>query len=243
MRKRRGNLGLEARRGPEEEKGMVKIEKMEALQRKIRQDDWDELSVSTWNLAGEAIRAGRTAEALELMEYGIMENQTMHDSITSFVDDALTYIARFGEEEILKFLKEKYYSRVRNWLSLTPGVEETMKRFAEFQRGHFSNINIQEEADRYVMSGPCGSGGRLRRSKKVAKTRKAYSWSWSKENIPYYCIHCCVAWEIIPNEIRGYPLRIHLVPDQPEDPCIHLFYKEPKLIPNEYFTRVGMTPK
>jgi hypothetical protein len=41
-------------------------------------------------------------------------------------------------------------------------------------------------------------------------------------------------------ELRGYPVRITLVGDKPEDPCVHLFYKKPELIPEEYFTRIGM---
>lgn len=219
---------------------MIRLEKSEALRRKIRQDDLAELVIPTWTLVRDSISVGKKKEALEFVEYGCAETQTMHDSIVSFVDDALTYIARFGEEEVLKFLRERYLSRVKNWLSATTGVIETIQRFAEFQRGHFSEITIVEERDRYVMSGPCGSGGRLRRSKSVATTKKAYPWSWSRENVPYYCLHCCVAWEVIPNEIRGYPLRIHLVPERPENSCVHLFYKKPELIPEEYFTRVGV---
>lgn len=90
---------------------------------------------------------------------------------------------------------------------------------------------------------PCGSGGRLRRTKNIGITKKAYPWSWGKSGIPYYCTHCCLAWEIIPTELWGYPIRINLVTDRPEDPCVHLFYKKPELIPEEYFDRLGMTKK
>lgn len=222
---------------------MIRLIKSEALQRNIRQDDLSELGIPTWNLVREAVQKGKTEEAFQFLEYGCMEAKTMHDSIVNFVDDAITYIARFGEGEIFQFLRDKYFSRIENWLRVTPGVGETMQRFAEYQRSHFAEVTLKEEKDRYIMSGLCGSGGRLRKSKKVAITKKAYPWSWSKENIPYYCLHCCVAWEILPNEIRGYPLRIHLLPDQADDPCVHFFYKEPKLIPEEYFTRVGMSKR
>jgi len=47
--------------------------------------------------------------------------------------------------------------------------------------------------------------------------------------------------DIIPIELRGYPIRITIPGDKPEDPCIHLFYKKPELIPEDYFTRVGKT--
>jgi len=176
------------------------------------------------------------------MEYGRAENKAMHDASVSIIDDALTYLARFGEEEVPKFWRQSFYSRVKDWPSVTPGVEETFQRFTEFYRSHFSDFTIVEEPDRYVVRcDPCGSGGKLRRTKSVGTTKKAYPWSWGKSGIPYYCTHCCVAWEIIPTELWGYPIRINLVTDRPEDPCIHLFYKRPELIPEEYFTRIGMT--
>jgi len=32
-----------------------------------------------------------------------------------------------------------------------------------------------------------------------------------------------------------------MIGERPEDPCVHLFYKKPELIPEEYFKRVGKT--
>ena len=183
---------------------MIRLEKSEALRRKIRQDDPAELATPTWTLAHKAMQAGKIDEALNFIEYGCAENKAMHDGAVSIVDDALAYLARFGEEEIPKFWRESFYPRVKAWLSVTPGVEETLQRFTEYQRGHFSDFTVVEEADRYVVKlDLCGSGGRLMRAKNVARTQKAYPWTWGKGGVPYYCIHCCVAWEIIPTEIRG----------------------------------------
>ena len=125
---------------------------------------------------------------------------------------------------------------------MTPGVEETLQRFTEYQRSNFSDFTVVEELDRYVVRlDLCGSGGRLMRAKNVARTQKAYPWAWGRSGVPYYCVHCCVAWEIIPTELRGYPFMIHLIAEKPEDPCVQLYYKRPELIPEEYFTRLGMT--
>lgn len=221
---------------------MIRLKESETLQRKIRQDDVPELAIPTWTLAREAMQAGRLDEALDFMEYGRAENKAMHDASVSIIDDALTYLARFGEEEVPKFWRQSFYSRVKDWPSVTPGVEETLQRFTENHRGHAGDFIIVEEPDRYVVRcDPCGSGGKLRRTKSVGTTKKAYPWSWSKSGIPYYCVHCCVAWEIMATELHGYPIRINLVTDKPEDPCVHLFYKKPELIPEEYFARVGMT--
>ena len=223
---------------------MIRLKESEALKQKIRQDDMPDLAIPTWTLVREAIQAGRIDEAIEFLEYGCDENESMHDSIIAFVDDTLTHLASLGEEEIPKLLRKRYSNRIKKWLSATPGAVETVQRFAEGQRGHHSNFTIVEEPDRYVISyDPCGSGGRLRRSRSVATTKKAYPWSWGKSGVPYYCTHCCVAFEIIPTELRGYPLGIHLIAEKPEDPCVQLIYKKPELIPEEYFTRIGMTKK
>ncbi|OGK85279.1 MAG: hypothetical protein A2X52_01660 [Candidatus Rokubacteria bacterium GWC2_70_16] len=219
---------------------MARLEHSAALNSTVRRDDFADLGVSTWALVRQAVERGEREAALAWLEHGCAEARAMHDSIVGFVDDALTYIARFGEEEIGRFLRGKYTPRVHAWLGSTPGVEETMHRFAEFQRAHFAEISVVEEPDRYVMSGPCGSGGRLRRSRAVGATGRAHPWCWGRENVPYYCAHCCVAWEILPTEMRGYPLRIHELPERPGDPCVHLFYKDPAAIPEPYFTRIGL---
>jgi len=221
---------------------MIRLQESEALHRKIRQDDPAELAIPTWTLVREAIQAGRSHEALEFIEYGYAESKEMHDACISIISDTLTYIASFGEEEVLKFWRQRYYSMMSNWISQTPGIEESLQMFAEFQRAHFGDFTVVEEPDRYVLRyDPCGSGGRLKRTRSVATTKKAYSWSWGKSGIPYYCTHCCVGAEIVPTELRGYPLRITLISERPEDPCVHLIYKKPELIPEEYFTRIGMT--
>jgi len=221
---------------------MIRLAKSEVFGRKIRQDDPPDLATSTWTLVRDAMQDGDMNKALELMDYGLAESKAMHDALVAFVDDGCTYIAGLGEEEVNKFLRQKYYDRIKKMISVIPGVEDNLRLFTEYQRSHFSDFTVVEEPDRYVVTyDPCGSGGRLMRTKDVARTKKAYPWSWNKSNVPYYCLHCCVAWETIPIELRGYPIRINLIPEKPEDPCVHLYYKKPELIPEEYFARVGAT--
>jgi hypothetical protein len=50
-------------------------------------------------------------------------------------------------------------------------------------------------------------------------------------------------WEILPIEMRGYPIRVNIIGDKPSDPCIHYYYKKPELIPEQYFTRIGQSKK
>jgi hypothetical protein len=219
---------------------MIKLESSKALGRMIRQDDTEELAISTWTLVRNAIRAGKTDEALTFLDYGYSEAKMMHDSMCSFADDILTYLATFGEEEIYKLLRKRYEPVIRRWLADTPGVKESLERAVEFQRGHGGVTTIKEEPNRYLVTcDPCGSGGQLRRTKDAVKTKRGYPWTWGKSGIPYYCIHCCVMWEILPIELRGYPIRVTLIGDKPSDPCVQLYYKSPELIPQEYFARIG----
>lgn len=190
----------------------------------------------------QAIQAGKTAEALDFLNYALTEAKEVHDGMVAHMNAAVTHLASFREDEVERFFRED--SRLGDWLATTPGVEESLQRWVEVHRGHYSDITVVEEPDRYVVKlDPCGSGGRLRRTVKVGTLKKAYPWSWSKVGVPYYCTHCCIGWEIIATELRGYPIKVAEIGAKPEDPCIHFFYKKPELIPEEYFRRIGKTKR
>lgn len=219
----------------------VRLEESETLMRKIRKDDPVNLAIPTWDLISEAIKEGRPDEALELLDYvRVVESQMNNDSFVSLAEMLLTHLANLGEEEIEKILRQRYKPRMAEFLATTHGVEEVLQRCTESQRRHHANFTVTEEPDKYVVRyDPCGSGGRLRRTREVGTTKKAYPWSWGRVGVPYYCCHCCINWEISATELQGYPAKITLVGDRPGDPCVHLFYKNPVLIPEEYFTRIG----
>jgi hypothetical protein len=224
------------------ERAKTLLERAETSNRRIRKDDPEDLAISNWDLVSRAIKAGKVNEALEFLEYTRVVSQATNDSFVSGNDKNYTYIANnYGEEEVLKILKPRYHAMMKEFLSTIHGTEEILQRCTEFQRGHHANFTVKEEPDKYVVTyDPCGSGGRLRRTRSVGVTKQAYPWSWGKGGVPYYCTHCCMHFEIIPIELQGYPVRVNLIADKPEDPCVHLFYKKPELIPEEYFKRVGM---
>lgn len=219
---------------------MIRLQKSETLQRMIRQDDPEDLAIPTWTLIRDSFEAGRAGEAVELMDYELSVCRNQINSLTFFRNILFTRLAEFDEEEVGKLERQRYSPWVKDWLQNTPGVEESLQRFSEQFRAMQANITITDEPDRYVMSlDPCGTGGRLRRSGSVGSTKKAYPWSWNKSGVCYYCTHCCIFQEILPIEIRGYPICVTQYPDRPEDPCVHFYYKKPELVPEEYFTRIG----
>lgn len=221
---------------------MIRLEKSENLGRLIRQDDTEELTISTWALIQEAIKAGKPEEAMAFLNYCYSETKTVHDNLCSFVDELLTRLANFDEVEVYRFLRKRYEPFIRRWLTETPGVKDSLQKGIEYQRGYGGNCSISEESDRFVViCDPCGSGGQLRRTKQIVPMKGPYFWTWGKINIPNYCIHCCVIWEILPIEMRGYPIRINEIAESPHDPCVHFYYKRPELIPEKFYVRIGQT--
>ena len=207
---------------------------------------------STWDSLRDAIQRGETNEALELLDRGLKRMTTQQDSLVSFVAMALTHLARFGEEELLKLFKTRYDRKVRDFVKTELNAKESVEMFAEYMSHPYSKISIKEEPDRYVLSlDPCRTGGRLRRSMgdgaaklgsaSIGTIEHSYPWTWGKKGVCVYCAHSSLLFEIIPVELRGYPLAVIEYPDKPEDPCVWFFYKNPELIPEKYFTRIGKT--
>ena len=79
-------------------------------------------------------------------------------------------------------------------------------------------------------------GGTVR----MGVTKKAYSWSWGKAGVPYYCAHCCLLWELDAVKQNGRLLRIHENVTDFDKPITHLLYKDEASIPDDYYDRIGL---
>jgi hypothetical protein len=132
----------------------------------------------------------------------------------------------------------------------------------ESMHGHLSGpgregtIAFEEFEDRIVFSfDPCGSGGRTLRGEPLDGTgplmepplrfkalEQAHDFTGGKAGVCTYCAHCCVLTEKLPIERFGYPVRVvdpPLWPASRNSPCRWTVYRDPRLVPDEIYARVG----
>jgi hypothetical protein len=130
--------------------------------------------------------------------------------------------------------------------------EETAAFLADHLRGHFSGaaregaVTIVDEPDRYrLIFDPCGSGGAMRRGAISGLADAAQPFlepsaqTWGTEGqVPGYCTHCAIN-ELESMRRLGYPILVTEFESDPQKPCGWTVYKDPNLIPERYFTRLG----
>jgi hypothetical protein len=121
------------------------------------------------------------------------------------------------------------------------------------------DIEVIEETDRIGFRfAPCGSGGRSLAAGitdgapraaapyNFAVTTRPHDWAWNKVGICSYCVHCCQLNERMPITRLGYPTRVIDPPTWPatdENPsCTWWVYRDPSLVPDDVYERVGATP-
>jgi hypothetical protein len=196
--------------------------KKKANNRKNRQEELTDAGLSTWEMVRGLLKAGEIDEAMSMIDQGLAEGKEVYNNLVNSIGDYLKYFfSTLPEEKMETILRERYFPTAKRNVEAKASVEKIMLGFVRYQRANNSVVNMKEEPDRYVVTyNPCGSGGFLIKNRPELKLEKAYPWSWSKPGVNYYCLHCCIAWEIIPTELRGYPLYIHLPPEHPEAPCI-----------------------
>jgi hypothetical protein len=230
---------------------MAKLEHSDTLGRPIRQEDWDEITISTPEMIKRALREGRRDEALALVDYLAEEKWVWNDHAPEILSVNLTWVARnLGEAELERVMREIPERITTLKRLLMPDVSPRMLLaiVAEQLRALRVPMSIREEPDRFVVeSNPCSTCGRLRRTvaeigheiPPLAIAEQAHDWTWGKPDVPYYCALSCLWYEIIPIEQRGRPTMITDWDPSPEQPCRKYIYKDPALIPDEYFRRVG----
>jgi hypothetical protein len=223
-----------------------------------RQRDWREA-------VDRAIEAGKVAEFNRLLDARLPQAWLMHDLQADWSWALLTLFAKeWGEEildEVLRVTEEPWvttrYAKLKDM-----NQEQAFQLTIEGMRGHFTGpgrvgqIIVTDEPDRWVMSfDACGSGGRMRRGDPLVGSGSrldapyhflmvegAYDWTWNRTGVCAYCAHCAVVNQVLPIEGLGYPMRKTEYPENPNDPCRWIIYKDRNAFPDETYTAVGKNP-
>lgn len=241
---------------------MLRLQHHEMLKRLMRQDEPEDLGKATTTLVRDAIDGGRLEEAKALATYTTTESKGLHDLMCDWVYDLLDKVAkRFGEQAMYETLKstQETWMMKRSWKGyLKMPVKTRVDLTAEVLRSHRcgpeqdGEVRIVEDDESYsIVMDPCGSGGRMRRGDPVdgtpsrlgapynfGATQEAHTWSWSKKDVPYYCIHCAVN-ETVMMENGQHPLWVTEFDHDAQKPCAWKFYKRADDIPDVYYTRLG----
>lgn len=208
--------------------------------------------------AAGAIRDGRSDVAVALLDHVRVQFKTINDGMVAWIQDLQTTAAdRLGPDEIARMTREAYEGiwteRYRTWLTLTP--HEQVALSVEGMRAHYGGprrrgeVAIREEADRYVLSWLCGTGGALRMGDwetgapphpTHGVSREPRPWTWGKTGVHWYCTHCSLLMEVFPAEAYGHPLRPLDHDSDHRAPCVWYVYKRPELIRPEHYRRIGL---
>lgn len=232
-----------------------KLEWSAALGRMTRTEPVEEQGILTWDLVRTAILEGKPDEAIAWLRYIQQDENYVKPGgrrASAGVQAQLAYVAeRWGEEQVestLRYWRRKLID-AGNEPTYALSPLERVHHHVEMERADYGGgaegVAVREEADRYVLTAePCGSCIGLRHIPVTevpasGTTRRGYNWSWGQAGVPYFTAHQCLWWEVMAIEDIGYPVRIHEWTDDAGQSCHILFYKDPALIPDQYFERVG----
>jgi hypothetical protein len=204
-----------------------------------------------------AIRGDDYAEAAARFDSYFRRMQLIHDLLVDLASLIISAIREhFGQQTAGDVLYEafttgSFYEGLWALVSRM-SAEERAAFLADHLRAHFSgaaregSAQVIEEPDRYrLVFAPCGSGGAMRqRTAKLepsaaAPLPEASRQTWFRAGeVPGYCSHCAI------NELEsirrlGYPAMVTQFNPDPNQPCGWTVYKDPNLIPDECFERLG----
>ncbi|NOZ67747.1 MAG: hypothetical protein GXP46_00525 [Deferribacteres bacterium] len=192
-------------------------------------------------------------------------NQAVLDIYLNFLGTVLGYVQEKKglegfREAALRFgnvMWKGWFSQVHNtgrWMQswkeepYRSHYKKAIMDFAAFMRAQAGRgMKLVEEDDKKVTFtvDPCGSGGMFRRAGKYRPpfnwpvTREPHPLTFGRADFPYYCQHCALFHYQMPIEWAGTIWPVMRPGERDEDPCIMEFYKDPRDIPEEYFTMVG----
>jgi hypothetical protein len=106
--------------------------------------------------------------------------------------------------------------------------------------GRRGDVTLRELDDRVELEfEPCGSGGQVLAGGRHLTVEGSHDFAWNTPGVCVYCVHCCVLQQLGPIDDFGYPARVIHPPTEPGASCRWTIYRDPALVPDEAYERVG----
>lgn len=204
-----------------------------------------------WQAFAKACAAfAESTELDELLGLWELAHDRHLEHVAALVDEA---VERLGEDRLgelwaelqrdgIAFYRENY-GPDRPW---PQSAERLVQSAIEGMHGHLGGprrrgeVTVAEHDDRIALTfDVCGSGGRLLAGRAHGVVEGAHGFAWGTPGVCRYCVHCCVLQQLTPIDELGYPARVIDPPTRPGDSCTWTIYRDPSLVPDEAFARVG----
>jgi hypothetical protein len=200
----------------------------------VRRDDF---LVGPKEKAIEAIKAGKTQEALAYLNEVYEQFHPLHDAYSNDISLLEGTLAQTqGEKWYEAFERKKIFELLAPKYERYKGMsaEQKVGAICNSMRAHYSEFYVEEDDKKFAVKiTGCGAGGRLVRDgiakRQDAITKKAYPWSFDRVGFPYYCVHAHYLNELF--EELGIKIKIEYgrqYDDQGnriDEPCKYIIYK------------------
>jgi hypothetical protein len=207
------------------------------------------MGARTLDLVLEAIDSGDKEKAKALAQRMYKEFNYLHDGYGYWVTGLQTFIYHnYGIDAVEKAEREAHTAEAK--VVFKPPDKKDLRSRVEHLvgglRGHLQPIKIEEDDEKICLTmQPCGSGERIILSGGydpkigLARVKEPHNITWGMPDFPIYCVHCPVM-EALDFEHSGALHMCHIVQEPIHNQsCRFTFYKDPKNIPSEFYTRIG----
>ncbi len=215
---------------------------------------WRGFIAAAERLAIDAERGRATPEAVHAVVETWTDGHDRHLALTAaWVDVA---VRELGESHLGELWRELQRDGIAQYDRYGTHRQPWSRSFAllmqiaiEGMHAHYGGprrqgeVEVREHEDRIELRfAVCGSGGAIRAREAYGVTQARHPFAWNELGVCHYCIHCCVLQQLTPIERLGYPARVIDPPLAAGDPCLWTIYRDPELVPDVAYRRVGQEP-
>jgi len=207
-----------------------------------------EMAKRTIDKAFDAVDAGQSEKAKELISQMYDQFTHLHDGFMVWVTGLLSWIYDRHGTQGVEDAERKAHGAEAKLVFFPPertDFQFIVEKLALELQGHVHQyMTLEEDDEKVTMSvTPCGSGGRIIKmggyDKDIGLRRisEPSDITFNTPDYPLYCIHCPL-FNMNSIDNTGDFMDVSNPPGD-GNTCIRYFYKDKKNIPEEYYKRLG----